>query len=309
MHLRPAALIVAAIVNCSFIAFFASTKNPTFIATAINIMLVSATILVILQSHYRDFTSLVDAQIRTEVLNNENLRLAHRDSLTNLPTRRQFFATLDYVLAQSLTDGKRRGVGITDLDEFKPINDLYGHAVGDTFLVKVRERLKSLCITNIHLARLGEDEFALILTNVRDDEYLTELCQNIFVDVRKSFVLIDTPVQIAASMGVATFPDMASDAVYIFEYADYTLYHSKRSNRGNLSLFSSHHYEQIHRDAQTEQALRQANVEKEFIVFFQPIVEENTNMTIAFEALDGQVQRLAKFYPASSYLLQNVSAS
>src|SRR5690606_24873089 len=91
MHLRPAALTTAAVVNIAFVAFFASTHNPIFIAMAVNVFLVTAAMLFVLQNHYRDFTRLVNMQASSERLSDENQRLANQDSLTGLPNRRQFF--------------------------------------------------------------------------------------------------------------------------------------------------------------------------------------------------------------------------
>ena len=93
-HLRPAAITVTAIVDSAFVGFFAMSGQPTLIATAINVALVSIGMLVILMINYRDFTRMIDAQLRTEALSNENLRLANLDSLTDLPNRRAFFAHL-----------------------------------------------------------------------------------------------------------------------------------------------------------------------------------------------------------------------
>ncbi|RMS20769.1 GGDEF domain/EAL domain protein, partial [Pseudomonas savastanoi] len=115
MHLRPAALTTAVVVNTAFVIFFASTHNITFIATAVNIVLVSIGMLIILQYQYRDFTSLVNVQIRTEQLSNENLLLANQDSLTGLPNRRQFFQTLDTAMQEALAQRTGLAVGVLDL--------------------------------------------------------------------------------------------------------------------------------------------------------------------------------------------------
>ncbi|WP_122234066.1 diguanylate cyclase domain-containing protein, partial [Pseudomonas syringae] len=131
MHLRPAALTTAVVVNTAFVIFFASTHNLIFIATAVNIVLVSIGMLIILHHQYRDFTSLVDVQVRTEQLSNENLLLANQDSLTGLPNRRQFFQTLDAAMSEALALRSKLAVGVLDLDGFKPVNDLYGHRTGD----------------------------------------------------------------------------------------------------------------------------------------------------------------------------------
>src|SRR5262249_27555603 len=94
-HLRPAAIKVTVIVDSAFIVFFALSGQPTLLATAVNIGLVSIGMLVILMINYRDFTRMIDAQLKTEALGNENLRLANLDSLTDLPNRRAFFAHLN----------------------------------------------------------------------------------------------------------------------------------------------------------------------------------------------------------------------
>ncbi len=285
MHLRPAAQTTALIVNIAFVVFFASTGNPTFIATALNVLLVSITMLVILNNHYRAFTRLVDAQARAEELGNENLRLANQDSLTGLPNRRQFFTTLDRELARAKANNTRLAVGIIDLDGFKPVNDLYGHSVGDRLLIQVGQRLLGLIGPDMHLARLGGDEFALILSNGADDQQLVHFGQLVCGALAAPFMLTDLPIQIGGSLGIATFPDIATDATEVFEYADYALYHSKRTNRGVMSLFAGRHLEQLRRDGLTEQALRRADVDHEFTLVFQPVVDLHSHRTVAFEAL------------------------
>jgi diguanylate cyclase (GGDEF)-like protein len=285
MHLRPAALITAAIVNIAFVIFFASTRNPTFIATAVNILLVSGAMLVVLQNHYRDFTSLVNAQAQTERLSDENLRLANEDSLTGLPNRRQFFTSLEQALLDAQAEGRRLAVGILDLDGFKPVNDLYGHSVGDRLLIQVGERLASLAGPHVQVARLGGDEFGLIFTDAHDDQALSASGVAFCLGLQVPFMLVDVPVRIGASLGIATFPDMAGSASELYEFADYALYQSKHHSTGSMCLFSAHQRQQLRRDAMTEQALRKADFDKELHVLFQPIIDSGSGRTVAFEAL------------------------
>lgn len=285
MQLRSAALTTAAVVNVIFVAFFASTHVPTFVATAINVVLVSLAMLVILHNHYGDFTRLINAQAETEKLSDENLRLANQDSLTGLPNRRQFFSALDRALEGARANDERLAVGILDLDGFKPVNDLYGHSVGDRLLVQVGQRLEALQDDHVQVARLGGDEFALIFTNVPDDDQLVAYGERICAQLKVPFTLIDVPVQIGASLGIATYPDRATTAASVYEYADYALYQSKRNHPGVMSLFSAAHHQQLQRDNLTEQALRRANLEEEFSVLFQPIIDLRSGQTVAFEAL------------------------
>jgi diguanylate cyclase (GGDEF)-like protein len=285
MHLRPAALTTTVVVNLVFVIFFASTRNPTFIATAINILLVSAGMLVILQQQYQDFTRLVNAQAQTELLSNENLRLANQDSLTGLPNRRQFFQTLEQAMQDAVEDHTGLAVGVLDLDGFKPVNDLYGHSVGDRVLMQVGERLKTLVSDSVMVARLGGDEFALVIKGNLADEALLAFGNQLCDQLRASFALPDMPVQIGATLGVATFPSTAENATQLFEYADYALYQGKGQSPGNTCLFSLAHREQLFNDGLTEQALRRADLHDEFYVLFQPIIDACSRRTVAFEAL------------------------
>src|SRR5690606_31942404 len=173
IHLRSAALIVALTVSIPFIVFFASTGIPTLIGTAINVMLVTVAVVIVILIQYRDFTRMVEAQKRTEQLSNENLRLANLDSLTGLPNRRAFFAHLQEAFAGARSRGARMALGIIDLDGFKPVNDLYGHAVGDKLLVEVAARLSAHgCCGSFFMSRLGGDEFAYVVTDAPDDDAL-----------------------------------------------------------------------------------------------------------------------------------------
>ncbi|RMP80873.1 putative bifunctional diguanylate cyclase/phosphodiesterase [Pseudomonas syringae] len=285
MHLRPAALTTAVVVNTAFVIFFASTHNITFIATAVNIVLVSIGMLIILQYQYRDFTSLVNVQVRTEQLSNENLLLANQDSLTGLPNRRQFFQTLDAAMQEALAQQTGLAVGVLDLDGFKPVNDLYGHRTGDRLLMLVAERLTSASSDTVHVSRLGGDEFALVIKGDISNDALLAFGKHLCELMHESFELSDMPIQIGATLGFATFPATADNATQLFEFADYALYQGKNHNPGTTCLFSASHREQLHADGVTEQALRRANLETEFYVLFQPIIESCTRETVAFEAL------------------------
>jgi len=285
MHLLPAALATTAVVNTAFVVFFASTNIITFVATAIDVLLVSIAMLVILKAQYTDFTRLVNMQAHTAKLSEENLHLANQDSLTGLANRRQFFSRLDTQLSRAREQQTRLAVGLIDLDGFKPVNDLYGHSVGDRLLYQVGQRLTGLLDEGVHLARLGGDEFALIITQAMSDDQLWAFGEKICASLREPFLLVDIPIQISGSLGIATFPDQASSATQVYEYADYALYQSKRHRPGTVCLFSAAHRQQLNREGLTEQALRRADLDGEFHVVFQPIVDIHRSQTVAFEAL------------------------
>ncbi|WP_295556677.1 EAL domain-containing protein [uncultured Hyphomicrobium sp.] len=286
MHLRSAAFAVTAIVNGAFVAFFMSTGQPTFIAIAINIVLVCIAMLTILVINHQTFARMIDAQDQTLALSNENLRLANLDSLTDLPNRRAFFAQLDEALESARANNTRLAVGVIDLDGFKPVNDLYGHSTGDRLLVAVGKRLASLFGgDDMFLSRLGGDEFAFLMSNAPDDQAVVARGDEICAALHAQFELPDATVLISGSVGISIFPELASTAEQLFDNADYALYHGKRAKRGSSTLFTATHHAQIHRDARIEQTLRQASLDNELSVVFQPIVDMRTGLPLGFEAL------------------------
>ena len=238
MHLRPAAFTVAICANIVFIAFFGSSGNIVFMAMAVNALLVTIAMMFILETNYRNFARMVDGRTSLKALSNENFRLANLDSLTVLPNRRQFFAQLDQEFEAAKAQGYRLAVGVIDLDGFKPVNDIYGHAVGDKLLMAVGERLTEAC-GDIHVARLGGDEFALIVKQVSDDELLKQ-GEKICTALRKTFELTGSDRADIRVRSASRFsPNWPSNAIELFEQADYALYHSKRTSRGNAMLFST----------------------------------------------------------------------
>ena len=285
MHLRSAALTTTAVVNLAFVVFFLAAGNPTYAAMAINVLLVSAAMILILHDHYQDFTRLVNTQARSEKLSEDNRRLANEDSLTGLPNRRQFFALLDHTLVEARKAGGKMAVGLIDLDGFKPVNDVYGHSVGDKLLFQVGQRLLQFVRDDLQLARLGGDEFGLLIRHVNSDQALIAVGERIGQALREPFVIGDIQIAISASLGLVVYPDMARDAVQAYEFADYALYDSKRAGPGTVCLFSAAHYRDLTRDNATEQGLRRADIVQEFDLVFQPIVDIQVGRTVAFEAL------------------------
>lgn len=285
MHLRLAAVSVGLIVNIAIIGLFGFSGNMAFTMMMFNTLFVTVTMLVILVIYYRDFTYMIEARSSARALSNENLRLANLDALTNLPNRRSFFAHLDDEFIHAKATSARLALGIVDLNGFKPVNDLYGHAVGDNLLIEVGRRLQARCFGRVHLARLGGDEFAFIISDAGSNVALLALGESICADLKAPFVFGPITIQISGAVGLAVYPDLATDVTSLFERADYALYYGKRTHRGHATLFSVDHDAQIHRDAKIEQALHTADLHAELMIFFQPIVDIETNTTLGFEAL------------------------
>ncbi|HWU50891.1 MAG TPA: EAL domain-containing protein [Asticcacaulis sp.] len=289
MHLRPAALLVTLMANIPFILYFFFEGHASLRAMAVNLLLVSAAMVMILLVYSRDFERLVASQAETRRLSEDNFRIANCDSLTELANRRWFFTELDATLGVAKADGKGFAVGIIDLDGFKPVNDTYGHATGDRVLVEAARRLRAVCgghaSDQVTLARLGGDEFGFIYTGNPNATALDALNAAIQSALRQPFAIGASHALLGASIGVACYPSSSRDAEGLFERADYALYQVKRRQRGQMLVFSAEHEGEINAHRTLEHALQNADLDAELSLAFQPIIDVASGETTAFEAL------------------------
>ncbi|MGY3234947.1 MULTISPECIES: putative bifunctional diguanylate cyclase/phosphodiesterase [unclassified Bradyrhizobium] len=296
MHLRSAALIVTLVVDVPYVLFFWATGEPTLKAIAVNNLLVSGAMVMVLFIYYRDFADLVASrkslltqQAATQALSDENFRLANLDSLTELPNRRRFFAELSSAFA----DAERRhvgiAVGIIDLDDFKPINDNYGHSVGDRVLIEAGRRIREVCEgfgpQRVEFARLGGDEFGVVVCGDPEDADLARLGERIGEQVKLPYQLGTAHTGLSCSIGFALYPRSASTAEALYECADYSLYHAKRRLGGRTVTFSSELEAEIRSRGVIENLLRTLDFDTEMELAFQPIVDAMSEHTAGFEAL------------------------
>jgi diguanylate cyclase (GGDEF)-like protein len=285
MHMRSAAIIVTLIVNIPFIIFFLLQPQTSLKAMALNLVFVSAAMIIVLLVYSRDFARLVESRSETRRLGDENFRIANLDALTGLANRRWFFAELTKQHERAQTTGAAFAIGIIDLDGFKPVNDTYGHMTGDRVLTEAAQRLKEACGDDIILARLGGDEFGFIVSGNPTRDELRWLGAAISDVIRLPYAVGSSQALLGSSIGVAGYPQSANDPQALFERADYALYHAKRHQRGQMVIFSTEHEEQIRSHSVIEQALQNADLDAELSMVFQPIVDITTGRVRAFEAL------------------------
>jgi diguanylate cyclase (GGDEF)-like protein len=296
MHLRSAALIVTLVVDVPYVLFYFVTGEPTLKAMAVNNLLVSGAMVTVLFIYYRDFAdlvanrkSLLAQQAATQALSDENFRLANLDSLTELPNRRCFFAEL----ASAFNDAERRhvhvAVGIIDLDGFKPINDNYGHSVGDRVLIEAGRRIRGVCEgfgpQHVEFARLGGDEFGLVVRGDPERLDLARLGERIGEQVKLPYQLDTAHSGLSCSIGFALYPDSATTSEALYECADYSLYHAKRHQRGRTVIFSGELEAEIRSRGVIENLLRTSDFGAEMELVFQPIVDAMSEHTAGFETL------------------------
>lgn len=162
-------------------------------------------------------------------------KLAMEDALTGLANRRAFNDNLKSSLSRSRRQEKAIALLLVDLDGFKVLNDTLGHTCGDLALQVIAERLRGAVRTEDFVSRLGGDEFGVILDNATSAEGVEQVAERIIEEVSKPYTSQDTPVTLAASIGIARFPDDAIDEKSLYDCADKALYRAKQAGRGRWS--------------------------------------------------------------------------
>ncbi len=284
LHLPAAALLLGAITGLPFTAVLLMSREQTFVVIGVMLLLVGLGVTFMIFVSAFDFSKMVGAQTRAERLSEINSELANVDSLTELPNRRQFFARLEQILQQAGAEG-RVVVGVMDLDGFKPVNDLYGHLIGDRVLVECGARIGVFADDRVFLARIGGDEFGIIFDRPSDISEALDLGARLCAELKQPFQYDGVAATISASVGFAAYPEAGVKAEKLYEHADYALYFAKQNCRGELVLFSTEHESKMRELAIVEQCLRKADLETEMSLHFQPLYKVGDRAIVAFEAL------------------------
>ncbi len=210
---------------------------------------------------------------------------ASYDSLTDLPNRRLFGQRLSEEIAKAKRAREGLALLFIDLDRFKEVNDTLGHDVGDLLLTDASKRIRACVRESDTVARLGGDEFVVILTQVEDISNLGRLTQNIIDHMAQPFHLGEHTAYITASIGIAGYPLDADSAEGLIGCADQAMYAAKEQGRNNFSFFTSAMQQQAQARMLLAKDLRDALVNDQFQVWYQPIVDIATGEVVKAEAL------------------------
>lgn len=210
--------------------------------------------------------------------------MAHFDLLTGLPNRTMFNATLERAMMRMSV---RRSVGLLfiDLDHFKEINDGYGHAAGDAMLVEVGQRLEQAVRPGDVVARLGGDEFVVLLPDLPSREVCLDIAQRLLDDLAKPIEIDGRGMPMGASIGVAFAPENGETGEELVRAADLAMYEAKLSGRNGISTFRASMREQMQERRDLAIGLRNAILQSELELHYQPLVDLSTGETSGYEAL------------------------
>ncbi|MGS2718627.1 putative bifunctional diguanylate cyclase/phosphodiesterase [Eionea flava] len=206
--------------------------------------------------------------------------LAHYDHLTDLPNRALFLDRLTQMLGLSQRSKHQFTLMYIDLNKFKEINDSYGHHIGDDVLVEFSRRLKSVVRRSDTVARIGGDEFTVILNNVGSTPEIIYLAQKIIDSIQQPFFIADHELNIGCSIGIAVFPDAGSNVELLQRNADLAMYEAKQTGTSTYRFFLNNKKENTLIENISCDELRDAVEKKSLVLRYTPRFDLQTNRII-----------------------------
>ncbi|BAF70026.1 EAL domain-containing protein [Nitratiruptor sp. SB155-2] len=211
--------------------------------------------------------------------------ISKHDSLTQLPNRKCFHEYLDKAMKDFTQKSSQFAIMLIDLDNFKLINDNFGHPFGDKLLKIVASRIRNVLKKEDVIARLGGDEFGVILRRIHNPIVVGNIANKIIDILQKPIKIDDTIVYITASLGIYIPTDKKIDAKKALSYADIAMYKAKKSGKNSYKFFDESMFQELQSLTILEHDIHEALERQEFVPFFQPIVELKTERILGFETL------------------------
>ncbi|EPL03761.1 bifunctional diguanylate cyclase/phosphodiesterase [Pseudomonas sp. CF161] len=238
-------------------------------------------------------TSVLDARLeaRTAILaeslteaNRELTQLALHDTLTSLPNRILLADRIDQAMHRVTRQGGCFALMFIDLDGFKPVNDAFGHHMGDQLLREVAQRLREDLRNEDTLARIGGDEFVLLVQLAEPDDAMRVAARQVGL-ISRVFRVADHDLQISASIGIAVYPGNGQNAQELLMNADAAMYHAKGAGKNGYSFFDASMNTNARRQLQLLQDLRNALDQQQFSLHYQPKFDAVNGLPVGAEAL------------------------
>jgi diguanylate cyclase (GGDEF)-like protein/PAS domain S-box-containing protein len=228
----------------------------------------------------------ISRDVSEEREKSERLKWAsEHDALTDLPNRAAFQARLQAAVLRAMETGKKVGLLLVDLDHFKHVNDSLGHSSGDELLQCIAERLSNNLPATCFIARIGGDEFALIIEPVTDEAEMLSVGEEALSVIQGMIRTAGRAIRPSASIGGAIFPLHAATANDLFKNADLALYSRKQEGRGGTRLFDQYMREESQKVASQLRLARGALTNRTVVPFYQPKIKVADGSVCGFEAL------------------------
>lgn len=296
MTLRAAAMRVSVVSTIAFALYFSWVEGGQLLPQSLVLCCVCIGMAVVTHSFNRSFSEVVQSrrtlhirQLQTEKLSEENRRIAFSDPLSGLPNRRELLARLDRLEQRQGLLANSLAIVFIDLDGFKTVNDEHGHHAGDELIRTVCQRLREQCPDNAILARVGGDEFTVLLETDGNTENAQASALTLGLRLLEQMalpVLVDRHVlQISGSIGIASNTDSDVNPRELLRRADLAMYHAKTEGKGQVAIYSDELDKGRLRRIEIEGQIGSGLGSNEFDLVYQPIIDAASGAIVAAEAL------------------------
>jgi len=217
-------------------------------------------------------------------VNNKMSNMLYYDALTGISNRLHLEVLMEKLLLDNYQKKNHFAVLFLDLDHFKHINDTLGHDIGDSLLQQIAESIKKSLNHNDIFARIGGDEFVIVMKDIEDVD-LTVKLHDLMDLIRQPWIVKEYELTVSVSIGVAIYPEDGRSIVDLMKNADIAMYKSKSSGRDGFTFFEEHFNTYVHTEMNLIQDMSEAIENEEFLFHYQPKVLLSSNEMVAAEAL------------------------
>ncbi|MDK4745771.1 EAL domain-containing protein [Leclercia adecarboxylata] len=257
----------------------------------------------ILKAHLQVQSLAEELQTSKEKLQIQNTQLeydVYHDSLTGMNNRQFFWDNLKKIIEVAEKNNNSVVVMLFDLDRFKEVNDTYGHDAGDMLLRQISDRLTSMSLTTETLYRLGGDEFAFLSRGLTESSAVSR-AQKICDAINQPYTIDNTIINIATCVGIV-ISETERRADYLYKFADLALYEAKKQGSGQIKVFRQRMLQKLLESRTLEHDMAMALMNKEFVVYYQPIVDSFSQDIYSYEALIRWVHPLKGLLSPDSFI-------
>ena len=229
--------------------------------------------------------SMVDSFSRLENEKKELYLMARTDSLSGLANRNSLNEFVERLIPTAKRNGQEFAFLFLDIDHFKTVNDSLGHNIGDELLQNIASIIKKTLRPNDFVARIGGDEFAIIIQDYKSYLELSQIIKRIQKQLGHQWIIQTHPINIACSIGVAFYPKDGNDIFSLMKNADIAMYQAKKLGRNQYHFFTEELNQIVQNTINLDKDMRQALIDNEYCLFYQPKVDLLTSKIVGVEAL------------------------